>query len=177
MMGVYCISVTEQVSCMVILSWKNKTKPYITWEDCTHSMKSTLLMLSDTEKKMQFECWDLPWNKKAHNVFDLGWISMSPSRMKQSIVKCPTLVAVSLLWAGKWETECLSGSIAISASSSYCMIGIFSSGLRAPIIASFISWFKSHCASRSVYFWKQQHRSEKRDTNVSRVTRTSSLKP
>lgn len=106
-------------------------------------------------EKQLFEFWDLPRNKR-HNtnkVLHLGWISMSPFPDEAINRKMPHFggSVLSLLWAGKWETECLSGSIAISASSSNCMIGIFRSGPRAPIIAPFISRFKSRCASRSVH--------------------------
>lgn len=141
--------------CVQIL-WQDKTLCYGTVHNptvCTSCLKEWKKSncLSHEKKK------NLAWNKK-HTINKSASFGMDLSEpFPDEAINCemPHVggSVVLLLREGEWETEWLSGSITISASSSNCMIGIFGCCLGAPNVASFIVWLKSLCASQSIYLW------------------------
>lgn len=161
------LCITE-VRYVFIVSWKIKTTTYITVQP--------LHIMSGWEKTIRILREVAEGQETDHKQSASFGMNLDEPFPDEAInCKMPHFggSVLSLLWAGKWETECLSGSIAISSSN--CMIGIFNSGLCAPIKASFRSWFKLHCASRSVYLWHQtqQQNPSRTSTDSQRETAMS----
>lgn len=69
-------------------------------------------------------------DSRQSKVLHFSWILLFPDEAINCKMPRFSVSVLSLLWAGKWETECLSRSIAVFTSSSNCMIGIISFGVH-----------------------------------------------